>query len=106
MAIVQFRVDDELKSRATEVYENLGLDLSTALRLFLKRSVAENGVPFSMILTDKPYEARKALEVMRRAQEISKENGNDKLTLDEINEIIHQARLEHRKRKEQEEKAK
>lgn len=99
MAIVQFRVDDELKSRATEVYEKLGLDLSTALRLFLKRSVAENGVPFSMILNDKPYEARKALEVMRRAQEISKENGNDKMTLDDINKVIRLTREERKKKK-------
>lgn len=97
MAIVQFRVDDELKSRATEVYENLGLDLSTALRLFLKRSVAENGVPFSMILNDKPYEARKAARILKEATKISKKNGNSEMTLDEINEVIRLARQSRKK---------
>ena len=49
-SIVQFRIDDDLKAQATEIYEKLGLDLSTALRIFLKRSVAVKGIPFSMTL--------------------------------------------------------
>ena len=49
-SIVQFRIEDDLKAQATEIYEKLGLDLSTALRIFLKRSVAVRGIPFSMTL--------------------------------------------------------
>ena len=49
-SIVQFRIDDDLKTQATAIYEELGLDLSTALRIFLKRSVAVRGIPFSMTL--------------------------------------------------------
>ena len=41
--LVQIRVDEKLKDDAAAVYENLGLDLSTAVRIFFKRSVAENG---------------------------------------------------------------
>jgi len=53
-SIVQFRIDDDLKAQATEIYEKLGLDLSTALRIFLKRSVAVRGIPFSMTLDNEP----------------------------------------------------
>ena len=35
--LVQVRVDDELKNQATAVYDALGIDLSTAVRMFLKR---------------------------------------------------------------------
>lgn len=42
-SIVQFRVDDDLKNVATKIYEELGIDLSTAMRMFLKRSVIVNG---------------------------------------------------------------
>lgn len=49
-SIVQFRIEDDLKAQATEIYEKLGLDLSTALRIFIKRSVAVKGIPFSMTL--------------------------------------------------------
>lgn len=52
-SIVQFRIDDDLKTEATQIYEELGLDLSTALRIFLKRSVSVRGLPFSMTLDRK-----------------------------------------------------
>ena len=37
-SIVQFRVDDDLKNEAIEIYDRLGIDLSTAMRMFLKRN--------------------------------------------------------------------
>ena len=44
-ALVQVRIDEELKDRATAIYDALGIDLSTAIRMFLKRSVMVNGIP-------------------------------------------------------------
>lgn len=99
MAIVQFRVDDDLKMQATSVYEKLGIDLSTALRMFMKRSVLQNGIPFSMILNDEQYDASKAIEAMNSMQKTSEENGSSKMTLDEINEEIRLARYERNQRK-------
>ena len=64
MAMVQFRVDDDLKKQATEVYENLGIDLSSALRMFLKRSVMVNGIPFSMILDEKTNDQAKTINIL------------------------------------------
>lgn len=34
MGMIQLRVDDDLKQQATKVFEELGLDLSTAIRIF------------------------------------------------------------------------
>ena len=51
-ALVQVRVDEDLKNQATVVYDALGIDLSTAIRIFLKRSGRMNGVPFSMTLSN------------------------------------------------------
>lgn len=73
MAIVQFRVDDELKKQASAVYERLGIDLSTALRMFMKRSVLENGIPFTMLLSDDPFNGKKTRELMREAKQIMEE---------------------------------
>ena len=42
-ATLQIRVEDSLKEQATALFERLGLDLPTAVRIFLKKSVAENG---------------------------------------------------------------
>ena len=51
MAIIQLRIDDDLKIQAVSVFEKLGIDLSSAIRMFLKRSVLVNGIPFSMVFT-------------------------------------------------------
>ena len=94
MAIVQFRVEDELKDIAVEVFEKLGLDLSTALRMFLRKCVMTDGIPFDLINVDEPYKATKALEILDRLSKESEINGNSDITLDEINEIIRQVRKE------------
>ncbi len=48
--LVQLRVDEKLKKDAVEVFDNLGLDLSSAIRIFLVRVVKEQGIPFPMVL--------------------------------------------------------
>ena len=98
MAIIQFRVDDNLKAEATLVFEKLGLDLSSAMRMFLKRSVDVKGVPFPMLLEEGAYQASNARALMREMQDISERNGNAQMTLDEINEEIAEARAERKKR--------
>ncbi|AYM02181.1 type II toxin-antitoxin system RelB/DinJ family antitoxin [Levilactobacillus brevis] len=40
-------VDGALKTEAQAVYQRLGLDLPTAVTLFLKQSVADQGLPFT-----------------------------------------------------------
>ncbi len=46
MANVQVKVDDQLKMDAQLVASNIGLDLASAVRMFLKQMVRENGLPF------------------------------------------------------------
>lgn len=46
MANVQVRVDDGLKDQAQLVAGQMGLDLSSAIRLFLAQMVKENRIPF------------------------------------------------------------
>mgnify|MGYP002592204236 CR=1 FL=1 len=63
-SVMQVRVDDDLRAKAAAVYEELGIDLPTAIRMFLKRSVVVNGVPFSMTLPKQEYRAERAIRAM------------------------------------------
>lgn len=36
--LVQIRVDEDLKNEASDIFERLGLDLPTAIRVFLKKN--------------------------------------------------------------------
>lgn len=58
-ALVQFRVEEEVKKEATALFEELGLDLSTALRMFLVRSIKEGGIPFDMKLDETLLKAKR-----------------------------------------------
>lgn len=98
-SLVQIRVDDKLKDEVTAIYDQLGLDLSTAVRIFFKRSVAEKGIPFAMKID---YDTKKdiirkripldILNAMNTMAENAEENGVANLNLEEINAEISAAR--------------
>lgn len=47
--MVQFRVEEDLKREATALYEKIGLDLPSAMRMFLKQSLLANGLPLKVV---------------------------------------------------------
>ncbi len=91
MSFIQIRIDDSLKNQATMLFDELGIDLSTAIRLFLKKSLQVGGLPFEVRLSDNTLKAMKAIERMR---DQSEENRNSEMSLEEINEEIKLARKE------------
>lgn len=54
--VFQVRIDENLRQQASEIFHNLGLDMSSAVRLFLNRVVVEQGLPFSMNLKNEQPE--------------------------------------------------
>ena len=44
--MVQVRMDKELKDRASDIYEAIGIDIPTAIRMLFKRSIMVGGLPF------------------------------------------------------------
>ena len=87
--MLQVRIDDELKSKASALFNELGIDLSTAVRIFFMKCLAVGGLPFEMNVNNTTIKFLAALESMGKT---SKELGNDKMTLDQINEIIDKTR--------------
>ncbi len=45
---IHVRVDDETKAKAIQALEAMGLDLSTAVRVYLARISAEQRLPFEL----------------------------------------------------------
>ena len=43
---INIRVDAETKAQAQELFSSLGMDLSTAINMFLRHSIAFGGIPF------------------------------------------------------------
>ena len=93
-SLLQFRVDNQLKEEASKIYAQLGLDLPTAIRIFLKRSVQVRGIPFIMQLPDNELDlnSQAAVSAMKRMSQTAVENGISDMTLDEINAEIEAVR--------------
>ncbi len=54
---INIRIDPDDKANARVVFDKLGLDMSTAINMFLKQVVIEQGFPFKPTLsTDKNTE--------------------------------------------------
>ncbi len=90
--LVQFRADEVTKAKAMGICEKLGIDLPTYMRICIAKLVQENGIPFSMKLSDQ--QENSAIAAMREASRIAEENGVADMTLEEINEEIAAARRE------------
>ena len=85
--LLQLRIDDTLRKEASDVYSQLGLDLPTAIRMFLTRSVQVRGIPFSMILPEEDYKATAAVAAMKRMSSDAEKAGVADMTLEEINQL-------------------
>ena len=53
MAVINIRVNDEVKKEAETIFKSLGLNMSVAMNLFLKKCINENGIPFDLKLPNK-----------------------------------------------------
>jgi DNA-damage-inducible protein J len=53
---INIRTDSEIKSQAQQIFETLGLDMTTAINLFLRQTVRERDLPF--ILSARPAAQR------------------------------------------------
>ena len=46
--MIHVRIDEKIKKEATETLEDMGLSVSDAVRVFLKRVVADKQLPFEL----------------------------------------------------------
>ena len=47
-SLIQVRVDRPLKDEVADIFTSLGIDTSTAIRIFLQRCRAVRGIPFPL----------------------------------------------------------
>ncbi len=45
---ISISIDNELKQKSDKLFEELGTDTTTAIKIFLKQSIADNGFPFEI----------------------------------------------------------
>lgn len=68
MAQINFRIDDETKRKAEELFSGLGLTMSSAITVFLYQSINEQGIPFAV--QRRSTSARPVSELLRRINDV------------------------------------
>jgi DNA-damage-inducible protein J len=68
-AVIRARIDADLKARASVVLASCGLEVSDALRLFLRQVVAHNGIPFPIQGAAAELSDAKLAQLKRESQE-------------------------------------
>ncbi len=56
------RTDSVVKKQAQQVFSELGLDMTTAVNLFLRQAIRQNGIPFELKLDTPNVATLKAME--------------------------------------------
>ena len=69
-APTQIRIDAYIKKQATDLFNDLGLDMSSAVNLFLHQCVLRGGLPFRV---EMPRYTQRTLDAMDEARRISRD---------------------------------
>ncbi len=64
----QIRIDADTKKLCSELFASLGLDMSSAVNMFLHQCVLRNGIPFSISM---PEYNKETIEAMIEAKQIA-----------------------------------
>ena len=62
------RLDKDIKKAAEDIYAELGLNMSTAINMFLRASIRKGGIPFDLRL-DVPN--KETLEAIKEGERIA-----------------------------------
>jgi DNA-damage-inducible protein J len=71
MASIQVRVDDKTKTAVDNLFGSLGLDTSTAVRMFLNAALDYDGIPFAVKHRKPNAELLEAIEDTRHQRNLS-----------------------------------
>lgn len=79
---ISIRMDSELKAQAEKLFDELGMNISTAFNIFVRQALREGGIPFR-ISTNVPN--KETVAAMLEAERIAKDPNTKRYTdLDEL----------------------
>ncbi len=81
---MSIRLDSEVKEQAQQVFSHLGMDMTTAINIFLRQAIQYQGLPFDV----KIDENRKLLQVVTDVEQ----NRNMSQSFESISDLMEDLR--------------
>ena len=72
---LNIRTDKTVKEQAEDIFNQLGLNMTTAINMFLRTTIRENGIPFELKL-DAPN--KETIEAIEEGRKILNDSNNPK----------------------------
>jgi len=90
MSTLQVRIDGETKKSAKKVLDKIGMDMSSAVKVYFKQIVITQGIPFQLLTENgltiqQEQEILKASEEAKRGINVSGPFDNAKDFINELN---------------------
>ncbi len=84
MAQVNIRIDDGLKEKADKLFDELGLNMTTAFNIFVRQSVRQGGIPFEITTKIDPFYSESNMNVLRKSIKEAEEGKIVTKTMEEL----------------------
>ena len=97
MAQINIRVDDKIKREAETLFDSLGLTMSSAIMVFLRKSIAEHGIPFRIQQQDPS--ARPMSELLQRIDDMDHGRNCHEHTDEEMAQVMANAEKNAKRKK-------
>ncbi|MDO9565229.1 MAG: type II toxin-antitoxin system RelB/DinJ family antitoxin [Candidatus Desulfaltia sp.] len=82
---LNIRVDEELKRKAEAIFSELGLNMSTAMNMFLRYSVRYGGIPFDLRVEKPNAETIAAIDDVNNNRNMSKTFDSVSALMEDLN---------------------
>jgi DNA-damage-inducible protein J len=67
MAQVNIRIEDDLKEQAEAIFNELGMNMTTAFNIFVRQTVRDGGIPFVITTKPDPFFNAANMKILRQS---------------------------------------
>lgn len=87
---ISIRMDEDLKKEAEVLFGELGMNMSTAVNIFIRQSLRQGGIPFEITMQNDPFynpanikRLQESIQQMNQGKTVSKKIGDLEQLADE-----------------------
>ncbi|OHB18643.1 MAG: hypothetical protein A2666_04585 [Parcubacteria group bacterium RIFCSPHIGHO2_01_FULL_47_10b] len=84
---LQIRIDTKTKNAARKIFEDLGLDTSSAIKLYFRQVINHNGIPFRLI-TENGFTPEKEQRILAETADTIRDNKSYSSVDDMIHDVL------------------
>ncbi|MDD4729790.1 MAG: type II toxin-antitoxin system RelB/DinJ family antitoxin [Candidatus Neomarinimicrobiota bacterium] len=87
MAQINIRIDDNLKEKAELLFDELGLNMSTAFNIFIRQSIRQGGIPFEITTQVDPFFSESNIRILNESIKEANEGKFVSKSIEELKEM-------------------